>query len=90
MADVDRQVAAAKADIAAAQAARAKAEHAYQVARAQAEAAARDLKDEFGVTSATGARELIASLEGQLGTECTAVRDALSRASRPDGTGEQS
>ena len=80
MSDVDRQVAAAKADIATAQSARAAAEHRYQVARAQAEAAARDLKEEFGVESAAGARELLASLEVELDAECTAVREALARA----------
>ena len=80
MADIDAKVAAAKADIAAAQAVRASAEHAYQVARAQAEAAARDLKQEFGVTSVTQAKVAIGELEAALDAECTAVREALSRA----------
>lgn len=79
MADVERQVAAVKADIAAAQGARARAEHEYQVARAQAEAAARELKDEFGVSSVQQARDLIATLEAELEAECSAVRDALDR-----------
>jgi F0F1-type ATP synthase membrane subunit b/b' len=84
MPDVDRQVAAAKADIATAQAARARAEHEYQVAKAQAEAAARDLKDEFGVSSAEVARQVIARLELDLEAECTRVREALSRAGQGD------
>jgi F0F1-type ATP synthase membrane subunit b/b' len=84
MPDVDKQVAAAKADIAAAQAARARAEHEYQVAKAQAEAAARDLKGEFGVSSAAQARELIASLERELETECSRVREALTSAGQGD------
>lgn len=84
-ADVDAQVAAARQDIATAQAARARAEHQYQVARAQAQAAAKDLKEEFGVTSAAQAREMVAELEEQLGAECTAVREALART----GQGEQ-
>ena len=54
MSDVEKKVAAAKADIAKAQAARARAEHQYQVARAQAEAAGRDLKEEFGVELSAG------------------------------------
>ena len=58
--DIDKKVAAAKADIARAQAARAAAEHKYQVARAQAEAAGRDLVTEFGADSPQEARELIA------------------------------
>lgn len=82
MADVERQVAAVKADIAAAQGARARAEHEYQVARAQAEAAARELKDEFGVSSVQEARGLIALLESELQAECSAVREALDRAGR--------
>jgi hypothetical protein len=82
--DVDRQVAAAKADIATAQSARARAEHEYNVAKAQAEAAARDLKEEFGVSSAEAAREMISSLEAELEAECSAVRDALSRAGQGD------
>lgn len=86
MSDVDRQVAAAKADIARAQAARARAEHQYQVAKAQAEAAARDLKEEFGVSSPEAARIAIGELEAELEAECTRVREALSRA----GRGEQS
>ncbi len=80
MPDVEKKVAAAKADIAKAQAVRARAEHEYKVAQAQAEAAARDLKEEFGATSPQQARELIASLEAELEAECTRVRDALSRA----------
>jgi hypothetical protein len=87
-ADVDAKVAAAKRDIATAQAARASAEHQYQVARAQAEAAARDLKDEFGVASAAAARLAIGELEAELDAECTRVRDALSRAA--PGQGDQS
>ena len=86
MSDVEKQVAAAKADIATAQAARARAEHQYKVAQAQAEAAARDLKEEFGAASPQEARELIASLEAELEAECTRVREALSRA----GQGEPS
>lgn len=85
MADIDARVAAAKRDIATAQAARARAEHEYQVARAQAEAAARDLKDEFGVTSAADAKVTIGELERELEAECTRVRDALSRASSGQG-----
>ncbi len=80
MPDVDKQVAAAKADIATAQSARAKAEHEYNVAKAQAEAAARDLKEEFGVSSAEVARQVIAKLEAELEAECSRVREALSRA----------
>jgi predicted nucleic acid-binding Zn-ribbon protein len=83
--DLDKQVAAVKADIARAQAARARAEHEYQVAKAQAEAAARDLKEEFGVASPEAARIAIDELEAELEAECTAVREALSRA----GRGEQ-
>lgn len=79
-ADVDAQVAAVKREIASAQASRAAAEHRYQVARAQAEAAARDMKEEFGVTSAVHARQLLAQLEAELDAECTAVREALNRA----------
>ena len=86
MPDVEKKVAAAKADIAKAQAVRARAEHQYKVAQAQAEAAARDLKEEFGATSPQEARELIASLEAELEAECTRVREALSRA---NGQGEQ-
>jgi hypothetical protein len=82
--DVDKQVAAAKADIATAQAARARAEHEYQVAKAQAEAAARDLKEEFGVTSAQAARLAIGELEAELEAECTRVREALSRTGQGD------
>jgi hypothetical protein len=78
--DLDEKVAAAKRDIAAAQAARVRAEHAYQVARAQAEAAARDLRDEFGVTSAADARVAIGELEAALEAECNRVREALARA----------
>jgi adenylyl- and sulfurtransferase ThiI len=85
MPDVDEKVAAAKADIATAQAARARAEHEYAVQRARAESAAGDLKEEFGVRSASAARELVASLEAELEAECSAVQDALSRA----GMGEQ-
>ncbi len=85
MADVDRQVAQAKADIVKAQSARARAEHEYNVAKAQAEAAARDLKEEFDVTSATAARLAIGELEAELEAECSRVREALSRA----GQGEQ-
>jgi hypothetical protein len=81
---VDKQVAAAKADIATAQSARARAEHEYNVAKAQAEAATRDLKEEFGVRSPEQARELIASLEAELDTECTRVREALARAGQGD------
>lgn len=81
MSDIDRQVAAAKADIARAQAARARAEHEYQVAKATEQAAARDLQEEFGAGSPEQARELIVSLEADLEAECTTVRDALSRAS---------
>jgi hypothetical protein len=83
--DIDRKVAAAKADIAKAQAARARAEHQYQVASAQAEAAARDLNEEFGAGSPQEARELITSLEVELEAECARVREALSRT----GQGEQ-
>lgn len=82
MSELDKQVAAVKADIARAQVARARAEHAYQVARAQAEAAARDLETEFGVTSPGQARELIAAMEAELEAECAAVREALARAGR--------
>lgn len=82
MSGVEQQVAAVKADIAAAQGARARAEHEYQVARAQAEAAARELKDEFGVSSAEAARLAIGELEAELEAECSAVRDALTRAGR--------
>ena len=85
MADVEQQVAAARREIGEAQAARARAEHAYQVARAQAEAAAKDLKDEFGVKSPAEARELIASLEAELAAECTRVREALERTGQGDG-----
>ena len=80
MPDIDKKVAAAKADIARAQAARAAAEHKYQVARAQAEAAGRDLVTEFGADFPQEARELIADLEAQLEAECTTVREALIRA----------
>lgn len=80
MADIDSTVAAVRRDIADAQAARARAEHAYQVAVAQAEAAARDLKEEFGVTSPEQARQLLSELEAKLDAECTAVREALARA----------
>jgi F0F1-type ATP synthase membrane subunit b/b' len=79
VADVDAKVAAVRRDIAAAQAARAAAEHQYQVARAQAEAAARDLKEEFGVSSPEQARQLLAQLEAELDAECTTVREALAR-----------
>jgi hypothetical protein len=85
VADVDKKVAAATADIAKAQAASARAEHQYQVAEAQAEAAARDLKEEFGVGSPEAARIAIGELEAELAAECTTVREALSRA----GQGEQ-
>jgi hypothetical protein len=83
-ADVEQKVALAKRDIAVAQDARAKAEHEYRVAKAQAEAAARDLKEEFGVTSAQAARLAIGELEAELEAECTAVREALSRAGQGD------
>lgn len=86
MPDIDKKVAAAKADIARAQSALAAAEHKYQVARAQAEAAGRDLVTEFGADSPQEARELIASLEAELEAECSRVREALSRA----GQGESS
>jgi hypothetical protein len=79
VADIDQQVAAVRRDIAEAQAARARAEHAYGVARAQAEAAARDLKEEFGVSSPDQARQLLARLEAELDAECTTVREALAR-----------
>lgn len=82
--DVDKQVAAARAGIAKAQAARADAEHEYRVATAQAEAAQRDLKTEFGVSSPEEAERLIASLEAELDAECRRVREALSRAGRGD------
>ena len=88
MSDVDAKVAAAKREIATAQSARAKAEHAYQVAMASAKSAAQDLKEEFGVTSAVQARDMIASLEADLEAECTAVREALVRA-RTGENGEQ-
>jgi F0F1-type ATP synthase membrane subunit b/b' len=84
VADIDKKVAVAKADIATAQAARAGAEHKYKVAEAQAEAAARDLKEEFGAASPQEARELIAKLEAELEAECTRVREALSRAGQGD------
>jgi adenylyl- and sulfurtransferase ThiI len=77
--DLEQKVALAKRDIATAQDARAKAEHAYRVARAQAEAAAKDLKDEFGVSSAEVARQVMAKLEADLEAECTTVREALAR-----------
>jgi multidrug resistance efflux pump len=82
--DLEQKVALAKRDIATAQDARAKAEHQYNVAKAQAEAAARDLKEEFGVSSPQQARELLAELEAELDAECTTVREALSRAGQGD------
>ena len=82
MPGVEQQVAAVKADIATAQGARARAEHEYQVARAQAEAAARELQGEFGVSSVQQARELISTFEAQLEAECSAVREALDRSGR--------
>jgi hypothetical protein len=84
--DLEQKVALAKRDIGTAQDARAKAEHAYRVAKAQAEAAAKDLKDEFGVTSPAAARLAIGELEAELDAECTRVREALSRAGE-GGTG---
>jgi len=80
MADLEQQVAAVRRDIAAAQDARAAAEHAYRVAQAQAQAAAKDLKDEFGVISAEAARLAIGELEAELEAECRTVRAALERA----------
>jgi adenylyl- and sulfurtransferase ThiI len=82
MTDIERQVAAVKADIAAAQAARARAQHEQEVAKAQAEAVVRDLKDEFGVSSVQEAGELAAKLEAELAAECSLVRDALDRAGK--------
>lgn len=80
MSDVDKQVASARADISRAQAAHARAQHEYQVAKAQAEAAGRDLKEEFGVSSQEEAQHLIDELEAELAAECKRVRMALSRA----------
>lgn len=86
MSDLDQKVAAAKSGIASAQQSKARAEHAYGVAVAQAESAAGDLKAEFGVKSAAEARNLIAQLEQELETECSRVTEALSRART--GTGD--
>jgi len=80
--DVEKQVAQARAGIAAAQAARARAEHEQQVAKAQAEAAARDLREEFGVSSMAEAQQLATQLEAELEAECSRVREALDRAGK--------
>jgi hypothetical protein len=85
VADIDAKVAAVKADIATAQRHRARAELDYQVAWAAAQAAAKDLKDEFGVRSPEQARQFLAELEAELDAECIRVREALARS----GQGEQ-
>lgn len=90
MADIDAQVAAARRDIATAQRARAAAEHKYEVSMEQARRAAGDLKEEFGVSSAAHARQLLAELTEQLEAECRTVREALARSGQGavDGSGE--
>lgn len=77
MADLDEEVRSLKARIDQARSAQARAEHERSVAAAQAETAAAELREEFGVSTADEARALIERLEAELGAEVSRVRELL-------------
>lgn len=77
MSDLDQAVAALKERIAAAQRARARAEHERDAAQARADTAREQLQRDFGVSTVDDAKAMLARLETELSNAVTQLRVAL-------------
>lgn len=75
--DLAAQVTALQAKVAEARRARARADHEVDAATAAADTARAALQTEFGVTTAEQARELLATLEGDVTAALAALATAL-------------